>query len=50
MPETDGFHVCEKIRSDPAFEDVPILFVTAHGDVDIETRALTSGAERDLAF
>jgi len=44
MPETDGFRICEMIQSDPAFEDVPILFVTSHGDVDIETRALSVGA------
>lgn len=44
MPEVDGLHVCEQIKSDPAFEDVPILFVTSHGDVEVETRALTAGA------
>lgn len=44
MPEMDGFAVCAAIKDDPAFEDVPILFVTAHGAVEIETRALTAGA------
>lgn len=44
MPDMDGFSVCEKIKSDPAFEDVPILFVTAHGEVEFETRALAAGA------
>lgn len=44
MPEIDGLHVCEQLKSDLAFEDVPVLFVTAHGDVEIETRALTAGA------
>jgi len=44
MPEPDGFHVCEQIKADPAFEDVPILFVTSHGDVEIEARALSAGA------
>lgn len=44
MPDADGFCVCESIRGDASFEDVPILFVTSHGDVEIETRALSAGA------
>ncbi len=44
MPGVDGIDVCERIKSEPAFEDVPILFVTAHGEADIETRALAAGA------
>ncbi len=44
MPDADGFRVCELIKGDPAFEDVPILFVTAHGDADVEAQALTAGA------
>lgn len=44
MPDADGFCVCESIKADPSFEDVPILFVTSHGDVEIETRALSAGA------
>lgn len=44
MPDADGFRVCEMIKGDPAFQDVPILFVTAHGDADVEAQALTAGA------
>lgn len=44
MPQMDGFRVCAAIKSDPAFEDVPILFVTAHGEADVEARALSAGA------
>lgn len=44
MPDSDGFYVCESIKGDPAFEDVPVLFVTSHDDLDIETRALSVGA------
>ncbi|MDX8125862.1 EAL domain-containing protein [Methylomonas sp. OY6] len=44
MPELNGIDVCALIKSNPAFNDVPVLFVTAHSDIDIETRALTAGA------
>jgi diguanylate cyclase (GGDEF)-like protein len=44
MPGMDGFAVCAAIKSDPLFADLPILFVTAHADVDIETTALDLGA------
>ncbi|MBC7953678.1 MAG: diguanylate cyclase [Rhodospirillaceae bacterium] len=44
MPGMDGFAVCAAIKSDPNFADLPILFVTAHTDVEIETTALELGA------
>lgn len=44
MPDMNGFEVCELIRGDDQFKDTPILFVTAHNDIDKESQALTSGA------
>lgn len=44
MPDMNGFEVCEAIKRNPGFQDVPVMFVTSHADIDIETRALTSGA------
>jgi diguanylate cyclase (GGDEF)-like protein len=44
MPEMDGFAVCAALKQDPEFVDLPILFVTAHSDVAMETRALGLGA------
>lgn len=32
MPEMDGFEVCEKIRKDNRYKDVPIIFLTAYTD------------------
>ncbi|MDE1146485.1 MAG: diguanylate cyclase [Azospirillaceae bacterium] len=44
MPGMDGFAVCATLKSDPQFQDLPILFVTAHSDIEFETRALELGA------
>ncbi|MDO8605899.1 MAG: diguanylate cyclase [Phaeospirillum sp.] len=44
MPGMSGFDVCAAIKCDPAFADLPILFVTAHSDMESETRALDLGA------
>lgn len=44
MPDLDGFAVCEQLKRDPHFRDVPIMFVTSHEDMEMESRALTSGA------
>lgn len=44
MPEMNGIDVCELIKANPTFNDVPVLFVTGHADIDIEARALTAGA------
>ncbi len=44
MSDRHGFVVCQEIRRDPLFADVPILFVTAHTELDVEARALEAGA------
>lgn len=44
MPGMTGFALCSAIKSDPAYEDLPILFITAHDDIEIETQALALGA------
>jgi diguanylate cyclase (GGDEF)-like protein len=44
MPGMDGFALCTAIKSDPVFTDLPIIFITSHKDVEIETTALDLGA------
>ena len=44
MPGLGGFEACRRLRADPRCADVPVIFVTAHTDVDTETRALEMGA------
>lgn len=44
MPGMDGFEVCRRLKADPSTRDIPVVFVTAHDDADVETRALAAGA------
>lgn len=49
MPGIDGFAVCATLKADPAFEHVPIVFVTRFSDPRNETRALDLGAADFIA-
>jgi diguanylate cyclase (GGDEF)-like protein len=44
MPGMDGFEVCAALKADPATRDIPVIFVTAHTDAALESRALEVGA------
>lgn len=44
MPEMSGYQVCEAIRADVALSEIPVIFVTGHGEVDAELRGLDAGA------
>lgn len=43
MPDMDGYEVCRRLKEDPETRDIPVLFVTAMGDVEDETRGLELG-------
>ncbi|HYD32581.1 MAG TPA: PleD family two-component system response regulator [Azospirillaceae bacterium] len=45
MPGMDGFEVCEKIRSDPETNHIPVVMVTALSDVADRVRGLEAGAD-----
>ena len=49
LPGISGFQVCERIKSDPATRDTPIIFVTSHGDRDFEVKGLELGAADFIA-
>ena len=44
MPEMNGFEVMAKIRENPALSGIPIIFLTADNDPEIESRCLKEGA------
>ncbi len=44
MPEMDGYEVCRRIKADPRFDDIPVIFLTALAAEEDETRGLALGA------
>jgi len=45
MPGMDGFEVCERLRTDAALAEMPVVMVTALDDRDARLRGITSGAD-----
>lgn len=45
MPGLSGFELCEQLRQNPKFENVPILVVSARDDPASRERALRVGAK-----
>ena len=43
MPGMDGFETCTEIRKDPAYDDIPIIFLSALSDVEAKVKARESG-------
>ena len=44
MPEMDGFEVCRQLKKDSETRDIPVIFVTAMGQEEDETKGLELGA------
>lgn len=44
MPGIDGFEVARQMRKDPRLAGLPIIVVTAMGELDAEDRSLAAGA------
>jgi len=44
MPEMDGYEVCSLLKADPLTAGIPVIFVTAMGEEEDETRGLDAGA------
>jgi len=45
MPELNGLQLCRIARSDPAMKDIPIIFLTAKGEVEDRVKGLETGAD-----
>ncbi|EKE75127.1 response regulator [Gallaecimonas xiamenensis] len=44
MPEMDGIAVCKALKADPLTHRIPVIFVTAMGEVEDEARGFSVGA------
>jgi putative two-component system response regulator len=45
MPDMNGFEACQRIKSEPGLQDIPVLFLTSLDSVADEERGLSLGAE-----
>jgi two-component system sensor histidine kinase/response regulator len=43
MPEMDGFEVCRRIRENPDWTEIPVIFLSSADDKGLIVRALESG-------
>ncbi|GGQ09061.1 EAL domain-containing protein [Shewanella litoralis] len=43
MPDMDGWQVCNALKSNPRYRDIPIIFITGHTEPEFEKLALESG-------
>lgn len=44
MPEMDGYEVCRQMKADPLLREIPVIFITAMGQLENETAGLEIGA------
>jgi DNA-binding response OmpR family regulator len=45
LPKRDGFDVCERIRANPAWNDIRIVMLTAKGQDSEREKGLALGAD-----
>src|SRR5262245_56755013 len=43
MPGMDGFECCRRLKQDPATADIPVIFMTALGDLEDKVRGFAAG-------
>lgn len=44
LPDINGFEICRQLKADPELANIPVIFVTAHGDAAHELQGLEVGA------
>lgn len=44
MPDVDGFKILKRLKADPVYRNVPVVFLTGDDDVKTETAGLHAGA------
>lgn len=43
MPEMDGFETCRRLKADPLTRSIPVIFITARGEIDDEAKGFACG-------
>jgi two-component system, sensor histidine kinase and response regulator len=49
MPKMDGYEVCKRMKSDEKTKYIPVLMLTAKGEVDYKVKGLETGADDYMA-
>lgn len=44
MPEMDGYEVCQKLKENPSFKDIPVLFISAFSELANKVTGFEAGA------
>ncbi|MCL2036417.1 MAG: response regulator [Oscillospiraceae bacterium] len=44
MPDVDGFEVLERLKSNPSYADIPVIFLTNVSEEDVESEGFRLGA------
>jgi putative two-component system response regulator len=44
MPEINGFEALERLKADPKFADIPVIFLTGNRNASIEAQGFALGA------
>ncbi len=45
LPEVSGIEICQVVRNDPQWSELPILFLTVHSDANIVNQVFAVGAD-----
>lgn len=45
MPGMDGFEVCQRIKSDERYRNIPVVMITGYADRENRIKGITAGAE-----
>lgn len=45
IPGIDGFEVCRQLKSDPMYRHIPIIMLTARGEIDDKVEGIELGAD-----